>query len=252
MNEETENYIKALQEEINRKNDFDFGMDESMKAFNTALCKVQSLLEGAFKDKANLFFKSSYADLESVWGVARRHLADNGFSITQTPDKEGIRLITTLLHSSGAWRKGSWLLNTVKKDPQGYMASVTYARRGGLASMLGIHQTDDDGNEASGRNEKTTTSINRTIRTSSKPPISMPKTRDIVDEAKEVFKAKEVPMIANGQAKGLQERLDKLADVAKKEFKKEFKHDSIDRLERKLIVRVTKFVSKLEKEAKAA
>tara|TARA_B100000929_G_scaffold246466_1_gene204941 strand:- start:456 stop:1196 length:741 start_codon:yes stop_codon:yes gene_type:complete len=246
MNEETDNYIKALQGEINRRNDGDFGMDESMKAFNAALCKVQSLLEGAFKDKANLFFKSSYADLESVWGVARRHLADNGFSVTQTPDQEGTRLITTLLHSSGAWRRGSWLLNTVKKDPQGYMASVTYARRGGLAAMLGIHQTDDDGNEASGRNEKTAT------RTSSKPPVSMPKKKDIVKEAEEVFNGKEIPLIANGQAKDLQARLDKLTDSAKKEFKKEFKHNSIDRLEKKLFVRVTKFVSSLEKKAKAA
>jgi hypothetical protein len=196
----------------------DCGRDDSMKEFNAALSKVQGALKGALKDSDNPFFKSSYADLESVWNTVRQHLADNGFSVVQTPDEEGTRLVTTLLHSSGAWRKGKWLLNTVKKDPQGYMASITYARRGGLVAMLGIHQTDDDGNEASGLDEKTTT------RVSKKPAVKMPTSKktatDIVDEAVIAFNGKEVPMIKEEQAKGLQTRLDNLTETARQAFKK--------------------------------
>ena len=83
-------------------------------------------------------------------------------------------------------------------------------------------------------------------------PTSKKTATDIVDEAVIAFNGKEVPMIKEEQAKGLQTRLDNLTETARQAFKKEFKHDSIARLEKRLLARVTKFVSKLEKEAKAA
>tara|TARA_B100000029_G_scaffold201971_1_gene200205 strand:+ start:4866 stop:5654 length:789 start_codon:yes stop_codon:yes gene_type:complete len=235
-----------------------WGVDESMKEFNTALSKVQGALKGALKDSENPFHKNSYADLESIWNSVRQHLADNGFSVTQTPDAEGTRLVTVLSHSSGAWRRGTWNLNTVKKDPQGYMASITYARRGGLASMLGVHQTDDDGNEASGISEDDIKEA-KNKKTQTKPKVKMPKAKDdfsiagqSVKETAEMFRGKEIELLNGDKAKGLQDRLNKLTEFARAEFKKEFKHESIERLEKKLYSKVTKFISRLEKKAKAA
>jgi hypothetical protein len=57
------------------------------------------------------------------------------------------------MHSSGEYISGMYPLRPVKSDPQGYLAALTYARRGCLASMLGIVQVDDDGETASGRGE---------------------------------------------------------------------------------------------------
>ena len=62
---------------------------QDIKLLNQALSKTQGQLAGALKDSSNPFFKSKYADLESVWGVAREPLADNGLAVTQTPCKDG-------------------------------------------------------------------------------------------------------------------------------------------------------------------
>ena len=58
---------------------------EQINELGAALAKAQGLIEGAKKDSANPFFKSKYADLASVWEACRKHLSDNGLSVTQCP-----------------------------------------------------------------------------------------------------------------------------------------------------------------------
>ena len=57
---------------------------ETIGALAAALAKAQSQISGAVKDAANPFFKSKYADLESVWQACRKPLTDNGLAVTQT------------------------------------------------------------------------------------------------------------------------------------------------------------------------
>jgi hypothetical protein len=248
MDEETNNYIKNMQEEISKRHEYDFGLNTEMKSYNESMSKVQGQLEGAFKDKNNPFFKSSYADLESIWGVARKPLADNGFSIMQTPCKSGEHLITTISHSSGAWVRGSWPLNTVKKDPQGYMASVTYARRGSLASMLGIYQTDDDGNEASNVDTDTkpvkksypSKTINKTVKS---PQPKEKSEAEVANMVREVFD-KDKALLSAGKVKTLTARFEQLDEKQKEKFFSEMMITEIAQIRQDEYVRANKALTK--------
>jgi hypothetical protein len=125
---------------------------ESIKELATALSKVQGELTYAKKDSSNPFFKSTYADLESVWGACRSLLAANGLSVIQMPANffEGrMWLVTRLCHSSGEWIEQEMSVPVPKADPQGAGSAITYMRRYALAGFIGIVQADDDGNAAS-------------------------------------------------------------------------------------------------------
>lgn len=120
-----------------------------------ALAKAQAVMEGASKSSANPFFKSKYADLASVWDACRKPLSDNGLSVVQPteflPDQpDMVCVVTTLMHTSGEWISGRLAGRPVKQDPQGVGSLITYFRRYGLQSIVGIAPEDDDGNAASG------------------------------------------------------------------------------------------------------
>jgi hypothetical protein len=131
---------------------------DSIKELATALSKVQGELTYAKKDSANPFFKSRYADLESVWDACRGLLARNGLSVIQMPGNyfEGrMWLVTRLCHESGEWIEQEMSFPVSKPDAHGCMATITYMRRGALAAFLGVVQADDDGNTAVGVKEPT-------------------------------------------------------------------------------------------------
>ena len=129
---------------------------ESIASLAAALAKAQAVIEGAIKDKANPAFRSRYADLAAVWDAIREPLTANGLSLIQMPDVfEGEPvLVTRLLHASGEWLEGTYPLNPVKQDPQGYGSAITYARRYAAMAVCGVAPEDDDGNAASGRSDK--------------------------------------------------------------------------------------------------
>lgn len=129
---------------------------ENIAELALALSKAQAKIGGAKKDSSNPFFKSQYADLESVWESCRQQLTDNGLAVVQTTDLNdtGVTVVTTLIHSSGQWMRGRLNLHPSKADPQGMGSAITYGRRYALAAMVGVYQTDDDGNAASGKTEK--------------------------------------------------------------------------------------------------
>lgn len=117
----------------------------------TALAKAQSVMGGAKKDKKNPFFKSSYADLSSVFDVLREPFAANGLSVTQLMDVlESGRsvMITRLMHLSGEFLESKVMLTDIP-DPQKLGAYMTYMRRYCLMAIAGIPAEDDDGNIAS-------------------------------------------------------------------------------------------------------
>lgn len=124
---------------------------ESIAKLASALSKVQGKLNGAKKDSSNPFFKSKYADLESVWDACRYPLAENELSVIQTTDLIGDKpcLITTLAHSSGEWIRSVLPLFLPRQDSQTLGSALTYTRRYALAAIVGIVQVDDDGNMAS-------------------------------------------------------------------------------------------------------
>lgn len=125
-----------------------------------ALSQAQGEMTFAAKSAKNPFFKSSYADLASVWDACREPLTKAGLSIIQNVETfmgEGmmVSVETILLHSSGEWSRSTLMVPVVgAATPQSIGSAVTYARRYALASMVGLAQADDDGNSSSGKHDK--------------------------------------------------------------------------------------------------
>lgn len=116
-----------------------------------ALHLAQGEMSGAKKGAANPFFKSKYADMNSVVDAVREPFCNNGLSYSQFPIyQDGFAGVTTILmHISGEWLQDSLVLPVVKKDPQAVGSAITYARRYALQSIAGIPSEDDDGHAAS-------------------------------------------------------------------------------------------------------
>lgn len=132
-------------------------MSNSITKLAPALVKLQAALTPAHASGENPFFKRGenshkYAKLEDCWEAVRKPLAENKFAVLQRTlkgDGQLITLETMLIHESGEFISGHLTLRPVKADPQGMGSAITYARRYGLAAIVGLVQEDDDGNEAS-------------------------------------------------------------------------------------------------------
>lgn len=123
---------------------------ESISKLALALSKAQSAISGAVKDSSNPFYKSTYANLESVVEAIRKPLADNELSFTQltTWYEQGLHVNTLIMHSSGEWLEGFYpVICKDMNDPQKVGAALTYARRFSLASAFGVPQIDLDGED---------------------------------------------------------------------------------------------------------
>lgn len=127
---------------------------EQMDKIAPAMALAQQALKGAKKDSENPFFKSKYADLESVWEACKWAMAENGLSVLQGHGLEPQPHVwTMLLHTSGQWVMGECQMVLSKNDPQGVVAATTYYRRCGLSAIMGIVPEDDDGETAMGRQQ---------------------------------------------------------------------------------------------------
>ena len=119
---------------------------ETIGKLTLALSKVQAQLKPAKENSKNPFFKSSYADLGSVWDSVRKLLAENELAIIQMPTDVG-GLTTILSHSSGEFMSSTMYIPS-KEDAHGVGSAISYARRYALASFVGVITGDDDGNMA--------------------------------------------------------------------------------------------------------
>jgi hypothetical protein len=134
---------------------------ESIAKIATALVKAQSNMSNAVKGASNPFFKSKFADLNSIREACIPVLNANGISVLQpTTVLDGkLYVETLLLHESGEYISGVYEVVVGKQnDPQALGAAISYTRRYGLQSMVNIGAEDDDAESAMGRNVKSTSS----------------------------------------------------------------------------------------------
>ena len=126
-----------------------------LKQLAGALSKAQSEMSGAKKSAKNPFFKSNYANLEEVINCIKDPFANHGLSFLQFPvSSDGFAGVeTTIMHESGEWVSNEFMLKCAKNDPQGMGSAITYARRYGLQSAVGLPSEDDDGNAATKRSQ---------------------------------------------------------------------------------------------------
>lgn len=138
--------------------------EKSLDKLFEALAKAQGEMEGAKKGSQNPFFKSRYADLNSCFEACREALSKQGIAVIQLPSfEEGRVVVETILgHSSGQSISNKLSLKILKDDPQSVGSCITYARRYGLVSMVGLSQEDDDGEKLTDRGN------------GGKPEVSMP------------------------------------------------------------------------------
>ncbi len=119
-----------------------------------ALALVQAELKPVKKDSKNPFFKSDYASYESVKESAQPSLSKHGLSVLHVPvvttgGEQALECV--LLHNSGEWISGVYVIHPEKNTPQGVGSAITYAKRYSFESLVGIVTTDDDGEGAMDR-----------------------------------------------------------------------------------------------------
>ena len=129
------------------------GHSDQLNELADALAKAQAKLGTAEADGIGHVGTAAngrsykYATLASVWEAVRKPLSEHGLAVVQTcePSNRGeLRLTTTLLHQSGQWISGTEIVPMPVQTPQGYGSALTYARRYGLAAMVGVCVDDDD------------------------------------------------------------------------------------------------------------
>ncbi len=128
---------------------------EQLNELAAALAKAQAQMHAADADGVGEVERDGctqsyrYATLTSVWKTARKPLTRNGLSVLQTCEpgnRDELRLTTTLLHESGQWVSGTEVVPISVPTPQSFGSALTYARRYGVAAMVGLCvEEDDDG-----------------------------------------------------------------------------------------------------------
>jgi len=118
-----------------------------------ALLAAQKSMGDAVKNSKNPFFKSSYADLNSIREAVIPALNANGITLLQPTHagsvETGPYVETVLLHDSGEYLSSTTPITCAKQhDPQALGSAISYARRYGLQSLLSIGAVDDDGESA--------------------------------------------------------------------------------------------------------
>jgi Tfp pilus assembly protein PilZ len=129
-----------------------------MKEIAKALLEAQKEMGNATKDSSNPFFKSKYADLNSIREACMPSLNKYGIVVLQpTVFIDGKNFIQTiLLHESGQQIDClTEIIYSKQNDAQSQGSGITYARRYGLQSLINVGAEDDDGNKASAKVEKT-------------------------------------------------------------------------------------------------
>ena len=171
-------------------------------AIAKALATAQSEIENVTKDAKNTFFKtadgkaSTYATLAAVLDEVRPILAKNEIAVIQMPGNDGelVTVTTTFMHASGEFISSVVAVRPMKGDAQALGASVTYLRRFALAAMCGVAQEDDDGNTASGAQNRAQSHDTQrgqpaTAPTTQTRPVAQPAKSDPFTTAKASFRS---------------------------------------------------------------
>lgn len=138
-----------------------------MKNIGAALLKAQKTMGAALKDAKNPFFRSKYADLNSVIDAVIPVLNENNIIVLQPTTMIDGKLYvkTILLHTESGEQLESVIpvIVKVENDIQQIGSAVSYGRRYSLQSFVVLKAEDNDGETAVGResSNKTEASSNK-------------------------------------------------------------------------------------------
>ncbi len=124
-----------------------------MKQIALALVKAQMEMDTATKGAKNPFFKSNYADINTVLETINPVCDSLGLVVFQAPQIiDGNDVLYTrisLADNPSEFVEGQMRLLLPSADMQKLGSAVTYARRYSLVTMFNLEQEDDDGQSAS-------------------------------------------------------------------------------------------------------
>lgn len=125
---------------------------EQVNEIHAALSKAQGEYQRIGLNRDNPFFKSNYADLDTILQAVKAALCKNGLAFTQETkfeDTGATILHTKLRHASGQWISCRARILPPKNDVQSYGSTLTYQKRYAAMALLGITAShdplDDDG-----------------------------------------------------------------------------------------------------------
>lgn len=156
------------------------------------LAMVRNMVGGVKKTKSNPFFKSKYADLNSVMDTLAPALVECNLIYVQYANRVADTdvLTTELVNISKPEEKiiSNTHLLIPAPDMQKFGGAITYARRYALVSMFGLEAVDDDGNVASGKAKPMTATQEHNERiNSAKEVLDRAKREEDFDTASDVF-----------------------------------------------------------------
>lgn len=116
----------------------------SIDELATALSQAQAEMPNAVFNRINPHFKSQYADLSAIRDASLPALTKHGLSIWQGTRiiDGGLVSITRLMHKSGQHLDSEWPIPVGR--PQQMGSDLTYAKRYGWSSAIGLTADDDD------------------------------------------------------------------------------------------------------------
>lgn len=122
---------------------------EAQKAFKPIKKDKTAKVKGTSKGGRDFEYEYHYADLANVIDCVREALADNKIAYSQPTriTERGLVLVTILMHESGETSEG-YLPIPSGLSPQELGSHLTYMRRYGLCSAVGVSAEEDDDGKA--------------------------------------------------------------------------------------------------------
>ena len=156
------------------------------------LAMVRGMVSGVKKTAKNPFFKSTYADLNSVMDTLAPALIECNLIYVQYVDVcDGVDvLVTEIVNISNPVEKviSNTHLMVAAPDMQKFGGAITYARRYALVSMFGLEAIDDDGNVAVGKAKPMTATQQHNERiNSAKDALDKAKKEGDFDSASDIY-----------------------------------------------------------------
>jgi len=126
---------------------------DSLVNFTKSFIEFQNQVESVTRNAVNPQFKGrKYADISAIIDEVKAPLFKNDLSFVQFPgmtEHGALTLTTRIMHKSGEYMESTFSMTPTQNTPQGVGSCITYMRRYGLSSILGLSTEDDDANSAS-------------------------------------------------------------------------------------------------------
>jgi hypothetical protein len=119
---------------------------EQIDQLADALAKAQAEYNAATYNRENPYFKSSYADLDSIIMASRPALTKHGIAFIQQQQitEDGATMLhTRVMHKSGQWIESRSRIVPPKNDAQTYGSTLSYHKRYAAQALLGVTISED-------------------------------------------------------------------------------------------------------------